>query len=144
MKRSREHGFTYLEVLFALAVLTILAAGLMSSSSGILQAGARARSMEESCFVANELATEIWLERPYSELVSVFAEDWRVEVTPIEGENGGGALRWNRLTVTPSNFPSQRAAFFFLGTLEAAPGVGIAKGLRQLIKSQSEQQPKTE
>lgn len=106
-------GFTFIEVLIALAILVILASVVLNSHVGIIRAENRVRSIEESRLIAERIAGEVWLSTSAMELVGSDIEGWNVRFEPaITTENSTNQLTWNRWTISPSNDPAMTTVLY--------------------------------
>jgi prepilin-type N-terminal cleavage/methylation domain-containing protein len=103
-------GFTFLEVLIALAILTILAAQLLSAEMTILRADQLTRALETQAFQTQTAITSYYLGQPATTTPGVNGWDVRMEsVSPTTGTSDAG---WLKLTIAPSNRPSAGRAVY--------------------------------
>ena len=104
-----NRGFTFLEVLVALAVLTLLATAIMECHVGILRAQTDARTVDELRLVTAEIAGESWAGTPAADAAGKETGDWDIDLDTFQAEAGTNSVTWNRWVISPSNRPSMEA-----------------------------------
>lgn len=104
-RAGSNRGFTFVELLVALAILTILSTVILSSHVLIIKAQNRVRVIEESRLVAERIAGDAWLATSAVETVGSDIEGWTVKFEQSAGEDGTNQQTWNSWTISPSNDP---------------------------------------
>lgn len=91
-------GFTFLEILVALVIMSVVGVALLVAHSRALRAEEKARAFEECRLVMDRAVTEARLGRLPPGAVTAFG-GWRVEAA------AGGSNAWRELTISPTNDP---------------------------------------
>ena len=109
---ARCGGFTFLEILVALLVLTILIGVLFHAHSSLIVAHEHLSSMEQMRFVAAYVAGENWLGRSPEQIAKNRSDGWMVASEPVDQDEHTTNQVWNKWAISPSNYPSQTMTFF--------------------------------
>lgn len=110
-------GFTFVELLVALAVLIILATVIMGGHMGLIRASSKVRALEESRLVESTIASEAWMATAGVETIGSDIEGWNVAFEAVVVEDGTNRVAWNRWTISPSNDPKLERVLY----LQTAP-----------------------
>ena len=105
-------GFTFLEVLISLVILTIVAGVLLDSHTSILRTEDRIRSVVESRIRVSQIAARSWMGFSPAEILVDVPNGWEISVMPVEEDDGTNSVMWQEWTISPSNRPSQRTVFY--------------------------------
>ncbi|MEI6970072.1 MAG: prepilin-type N-terminal cleavage/methylation domain-containing protein [bacterium] len=117
-RRDSARGFTFIELLVALAILTILSTVILSSHVLIIRAQNRVRVLEESRLVTERIAGNAWIATSSVETVGSGIEGWTVRFEQSVTEDGTNQQTWNQWTISPSNNPGLSTVLY----LRPAPG----------------------
>ncbi len=94
----RKRGFSFLEVLVALAILTVLSVSLLPLMTGLAASDQRLRTRARAWEAARSHLTALTLGDPKAEAESdAFAFRWNREAPPGTGAAGA----WNSLAIVP-------------------------------------------
>jgi prepilin-type N-terminal cleavage/methylation domain-containing protein len=97
----RKRGFSFLEVLVALAILTVLSVSLAPLVTGLAATDRTLRVRLRAWDAARSHLTALYLADPRAE-AGGGAFDVRWETVPAPAAKGGGGA-WSRLSVVPKN-----------------------------------------
>ena len=117
----RQAGFTFLEVLIALVVLTILATVILESSIRVLRSQEKSRRIQEARFAASRVAAEAWMGRSASDMAADM-EGWIISSEPVTVQDGTNSRVWNRWVICPTNQPTQETVLFLAAPPKPATG----------------------
>ena len=109
-------GFTFLEILIALAVIAITATILLVAQGRALKAEEKTRRLERLRFVIDQVAAEVRLGN-VSETFKTNYSGWRVEAGAVDSATPDVPSRWRRVDVSPIEDSLDRSTFYML-----APG----------------------
>ena len=133
---SRQHfersrgGFTFIEVLVAIAVLVLIAAVVFDTHSSVLKAQAEAKAIEESRVVSARIAGETWLGNSPVDAAADAGErgSWAIETETVTIEMPDGNKAWQKWTVTAGDGSSRGETVLYL---EETPDQTVGTGNRQ-------------
>ncbi len=123
---SRQHGFTFLEVLMALTLLTILGLTVWDSSVAIVRARERTRWIGESRFLAERILAEEGLGHSPATTIAPGLGQWRIEVTAVDTGDETNRLSWRRWEIAASDIPSRSTVLYLRGSSNSASRIGSA------------------
>ncbi len=104
-------GFTFVEVLIALLVATILVSVACSSLITSLKAEQVSDWQRDASFLVNHLATEARLSIESTGVLMRAETDWEITSDEIETGSGPDAMAWRVWIVYPRERPSLTVTF---------------------------------
>jgi prepilin-type N-terminal cleavage/methylation domain-containing protein len=106
-----KSGFTFVEVLIALLVATILVSVACSSLITALKAEQISDWQRDASFLVNQLATETRLGLESTGVVAQASFDWEINSEDIETGSGPDAIAWRVWILYPRQRPSLTVTF---------------------------------
>ena len=101
--RFSSGGFSFLEIVVALAILSITMSVLFHSHAELVRAQNRVRTIEGARLLAGRIAGRYWLGDSPAVAAANEGNGWIVEYRPAEAAGGTNQIAWECWTISASN-----------------------------------------
>ncbi len=108
----RAGGFSFIEVVFALVILTILMSALFYSHAELIRARDRVRRMEESRLLAMRIAGRFWLGDSPAIASAKEKSEWKIECSQVNTTDSTNNAAWECWAISPANNANDRIELF--------------------------------
>ena len=101
-----KKGFTLLELLFAVAILVLVAGALFTSHLQVVRAENSAQWQEKTRFEIERLVTRVRLGLPTVDNTETGKVEWTVNLVPVPDPSGRASAQWRGWSLYPTNQPN--------------------------------------
>lgn len=112
LRRSWRAAFSFIEIVVALAILSITMSVLFHAHAGLVRARDRVRRTEEMRLLAGRIAARYWLGDSPAVAAAREKSDWKIECRQAGATDGASNAAWECWTISPSNDANDRIELY--------------------------------